>query len=213
MKGKFITFEGGDGVGKSTQVAKLYDFLCASGIPCIKTREPGGTEASEALRKFFLGDTKYQWNAVSELLLVMACRRDHIQNKISPALHDGICVICDRYIDSSIVYQGYCHGRDARWVLDMHKHAEIDLFPDITFILDSAASKAHASRIADRASCDRLDSKDIDFYNKVFEGYRKLSGIFKERCHIINVSEDQNITFERIMGCIKANKNVSTLLR
>ncbi|MCY4100924.1 MAG: dTMP kinase [Rhodobacteraceae bacterium] len=168
-KGKFITFEGIDGAGKSTQVKLLQQNLNSKGFDCIVTREPGGSTGSEKLRKILVDKNKYNWSNLSELLLFFAARKDHVEKTILPALHDGKIVICDRFTDSTRVYQSQ-GKQDLGKLIELLQSEVIQLEPDMTFIL----------RINPEISLQRTNSRQ--------EGDWRVSGLSRER--LIQVIND-----------------------
>ena len=135
-KGVFISFEGGEGVGKSTQIDLLSKDLINSGIKVVSTREPGGTKEAEELRKFLVTGDKNAWDPFSESLIFNAIRREHVNKVILPAIENGSVVLCDRFIDSTIVYQGIVGEVTERDLLELHKKYCYNLYPDITFFLN-----------------------------------------------------------------------------
>ncbi|MDB2415399.1 dTMP kinase, partial [Rickettsiales bacterium] len=135
-KGYLITFEGGEGCGKSTQCKKLGDMLISSGHEIILTREPGGTQGAEEIRNLLVNGDKGKWDALTETLLHSAARRDHFLRVIKPAIEQGKIVICDRFIDSTFAYQSYGHGIDYDKISDLQQWVTDSYFPDLTFILD-----------------------------------------------------------------------------
>ena len=143
-KGFFITLEGGDGCGKSTQCKMLLDFLKEKGIDFIMTREPGGSEGAEEIRKVIMLGGANQWDGITELLLMSAARRDHTEKKIKPLLKEGYVVVSDRYFDSMIAYQGYGHELDLNKIKAVQDVVLNGFKPDITIILDLEVEKGFA---------------------------------------------------------------------
>ena len=172
MKGFFITFEGPDGSGKTTQLNLLKQYCEEKGFVVVLTREPGGTRISEAIRSLLLDPANAEMDAVTEALLYAASRAQHVAEKIRPALEEGSIVLCDRFMDSSIVYQGFARGlgEDVRLI---NEFAVQGLHPDITFLMDLPASDGK-SRLQASRTPDRLEMEDLRFHNAVCEGYRKL---------------------------------------
>lgn len=191
---RFITFEGGEGTGKSTQLTLLAAFLKEKGIPFLATREPGGTPLGEAIRDLFLSDIEE--DSVSELLLVMAARFAHIERVIAPALSAGMWVLCDRFIDSSAVYQGILSGRSPGWVWDLHEKADMKLIPDLTFILSSAQA---AER---KRQKNRFDRAEHTFHEAVREGYKCIAKENPERCVLIETTVSREETAREIVSHI-----------
>ena len=191
-RGLFITFEGPDGSGKSTQIARLTDFLRASGHDIILTREPGGTAISEQIRNLVLDPANKEMAPVAEALLYAASRAQHVAQKIRPALKEGKTVICDRFVDSSYAYQGAARGL-GNAVRIINSYAIDGVMPDLTVLLliDPAESKARIeARIAkgEEAEADRLELEKLDFHTRVYEGYQALAAEDPERIICLDAS-------------------------
>ena len=165
-KGLFITFEGGEGTGKSTQMKEVEHILNQKGITIDTTREPGGTPLAESIRSLFLQDNLHP---IEEMLLVLASRYHHIRTRIQPALEKGRWVLCDRFIDSSIVYQGLSLGQNI--VMQWHKMACIDCAPDITFLLQDPRRVLLEKRTHQSQTNSRFDEKDPAFHERIRQTY------------------------------------------
>lgn len=190
LKGKFITFEGGDGSGKTTVLSQLSTYFESRSIPHMFTREPGGIEISEKIRDVIL-DTKHtKMDARTEALLYAAARRQHLVEKVGPALDEGIMVICDRFVDSSLAYQGYARGLGMDEVWSINQFAIETLMPDVTFYLD-VNPEVGLSRIAasQEREVNRLDMENIEFHHKVREGYHIIAAQYPERVIMINAEQ------------------------
>lgn len=179
-KGLFIVFEGGEGAGKSTILDKIYTWLEEIGYSCIKTREPGGIKISEKIRSIILDNENTEMDERTEALLYAAARRQHLVEKVIPALKDGKIVLCDRFIDSSLAYQGHARGIGIDEILDINKFAIEGFMPDLSIFFD-LDPKLGLDRINKDSSreVNRLDNEKIDFHNRVREGYNlvmKMSG-------------------------------------
>ncbi len=185
MKGYFITFEGGEGSGKTTQLAHLARHLEKKGYPVCKTREPGGTLIGEAIRSVLLVPKEVNCTPKAELFLYLAGRAQHLDEVILPALSDHQIVLCDRFTDSTLVYQGVARDLPLRKVQDMTRFAAEGLKPDITFLLDIDVKKGLA-RLKTRREMNRLDLEANSFHQKVREGYLALAEEAPERIHVIN---------------------------
>lgn len=186
MKGLFITLEGGDGAGKSTQIRNIERFFTGKGLVVVHTREPGGTQISEKLRDILLDSRNTEMAAVTEMLIYAAARAQHVREFVIPALERGEIVICDRFVDSSIAYQAY--GRElGDMVAEVNNYATGGLDPDITFWLDidPRAGKARAAKAGD---LDRLELEKLDFHYRVYEGYKQLAAMAPERIKRIDAS-------------------------
>jgi len=170
MKYKFITFEGIEGCGKSTQAKNLYDILIQKNIDATITREPGGTLASEKIRAILLDDNIEKLETKTEILLNFASRIEHVEKLIKPALSSKKIVICDRFFDSTFVYQGYGFGADLEVINNIKDIAIKDFSPDITFLIDIPVEIAF-SRIKDRSSNNRYEKLDISFHQRTRDGF------------------------------------------
>src|SRR5918997_3568688 len=159
-RGRFISLEGGEGVGKSTQLEALADALRGRGLTVLITREPGGSPGAEAIRKLLLEGEQARWNPRAEALLFAAARSDHIEKTIVPALQRGEWVLCDRFLDSSLAYQGEAGGLGIDAVRDLHRFGSLDYVPDRTLVLTLESSEAAArARVRDGAAGDRIGSR------------------------------------------------------
>ena len=173
-KGLFITLEGGDGAGKSTQMNNIESYFNERGFSCVRSREPGGTSIGEKLRDILLDTANSEMDSVTEMLIYAASRAQHVSEFIRPALESGKIVICDRFVDSSIAYQTY--GRNlGDMVMDVNRYAVDGVMPDITFWMD-IDPEAGRERIGFRedSNLDRLEKEKLDFHYRVYDGYRKL---------------------------------------
>lgn len=197
MKGIFITFEGPDGSGKTTQIRLLAKYCEEMGYETVLTREPGGTPISEAIRGLLLDPANKEMDGVTEALLYAASRAQHVAEKIRPALDRGCVVLCDRFMDSSIAYQGYARGLgdDVRVI---NEFAVQGTQPDITFFMDLSASLGKL-RVASARDLDRLEQEDLSFHNAVYEGYQQLKEIYADRYVCIDASR----TIEEIASEIR----------
>lgn len=186
-KGLFITFEGPDGSGKTTVCKMVFDKLISEGYDAIHTREPGGIEIAEKIRDIILDPNNTMMDVKTEALLYAASRRQHLVQKVIPAINQGKIVICERFVDSSLAYQGYGRQIGFDEVLKINEFAIDGYFPDKTIFLD-VDEKIGLERIKNRDFKDRLDKENIDFHHLVNEGYRKVIEKFKDRMIIIDAS-------------------------
>jgi|APGre2960657423_1045063.scaffolds.fasta_scaffold01140_6 dTMP kinase len=173
-KNLFITFEGIEGSGKSTQSKKLQEFFLQNKIESILTREPGGCEIAEQIRKILLDEKFNNMQAVTEILLNFSARLEHVEQVIKPALKQGKVVICDRFFDSTYAYQGSAHGVDFSVIEKIHKITLNDFEPDITFLIDVDVEQAFA-RINSRIDNNRYEKLGLEFHQKVRSGFLKLA--------------------------------------
>jgi dTMP kinase len=184
---RFITLEGGEGAGKSTQAPLLARALALEGVPVVCTREPGGAPGAELLRGLLLSG-KVDWSAQAETLLHFAARAEHVERTIRPALRAGVWVVCDRFSDSTMVYQGYGQGADRKLVSTLT--GLMGLIPDLTLVLDVSAQTAKARRAERRraergAVADRYERLDGRFHARVSEGFRDIAAQEPARCVLI----------------------------
>lgn len=181
-KGKFITFEGPEGAGKTTVISTIVERLEEQGKKVILTREPGGIEISEKIREIILDNNHTEMDAKTEALLYAAARRQHLVEKVIPALESGAFVLCDRFIDSSLAYQGYARGLGIEEVLKINQFAIGDTMPDLTVFFDINPEEGLA-RITDNSKREqnRLDNESLRFHENVYEGYKKLIQQYPER--------------------------------
>ena len=188
MNNLFITFEGGDGSGKSTQVNLLKDYLDNLNFETIKTREPGGTPSAEILRDLLTTGEVEKWTPMSEALLMWASRYEHLIQVIEPALNSGKNVICDRFYDSTYAYQGVAHNLGIDKMEKLKKIIIGDIEPDITFVLD-IDPKVGLKRSLDRSNQEnRFESYNIDFHNKIRSAFLEIANKNKNRCVVIDAS-------------------------
>ncbi len=186
---RFITFEGIDGSGKSTQIRRLSTRLESAGIPHVMTREPGGSPGAEEIRRLLVEGDPERWSAETEILLFTAARRDHLEKTIRPALATGRTVISDRFADSTRVYQGATRG-DLRRTVDV-LHAEmIGREPDLTFILDMDPRAALTRGLGRGNGEERFEEFGLDFQERLRAGFLDLAAEFQERCRVIDAGRD-----------------------
>ncbi len=197
-KGLFITMEGPDGSGKSTQIALLKEYLEEEGYEVLITREPGGTVISEAIREIILNKEYTEMSSVTEMLLYASARAQLIAELVGPAIDNGKAVISDRFVDSSLVYQGMARGLGVDTVYEVNKLAIGKYMPDVTFLLDLPA-EVGISRKKDQKELDRMELESLDFHRKVAEGYRQMAEKFPERIKTI----DATLPIDEICGMIK----------
>ena len=191
--GTFITIEGGEGAGKSTQLARLATLLGVAGIDVLATREPGGSPGADAIRELLVTGAPERWDAETELLLHVAARRDHLVRTIWPALAAGRWVVCDRFADSTMAYQGYGHGLDRDRMAALAQLIMGDFAPDLTLILDLPVELGLAragARSAGTAAEDRYERMDRAFHERLREGYRALAEREPARCVVIDAAGD-----------------------
>jgi dTMP kinase len=185
-RGRFITFEGGEGAGKSTQLDRLAGALRARGLPVVTTREPGGAPGAEEIRRLLVEGETARWDAIGEALLHYAARRDHLVRTVWPALGDGCWVLSDRFADSTLAYQGYGHGLPVRAIEQLHEMVVGNFAPDLTVILDLPVS-AGLARVAGRGGGeDRYERMGIDFHERLRQGFLEIARCHPERCVVVS---------------------------
>jgi dTMP kinase len=204
MTGRFITLEGGEGVGKSTQLKALADAIKARGHSVITTREPGGSEGAEAIRVLLMQGGEGKWSARAEALLFAAARADHVEKLIRPALARGDWVLCDRYIDSSRAYQGGAGGLSDNDVMTLHKIGSEGLLPDRTLVLRLPEGEASARAAArDAGNVDRFGAKNSEYHQRVVRGFESFVKAEPERLHMIEASGDASEVTARLIVAIE----------
>ncbi|MDE1466749.1 dTMP kinase [Aurantiacibacter sp. D1-12] len=201
-RGRFISFEGGEGVGKSTQASMLTALLQARGLAVLQTREPGGTPGAEAIRALLL-DKQYDWDAAAEALLFAAARSDHVDHAIRPALDAGEWVVCDRFIDSSRAYQAGGDDLSDDAILSLHTIGSHALMPDITFLLQADdAEVAERLTARDGDNSDRIGGRSPEYHARVAQRFRDLAVMDPERFVIIDAAGSPTDVHERILRAI-----------
>ena len=188
--GRFITLEGGEGAGKSTQIARLADWLKARGREVVTTREPGGSPGAEMIRRLLVEGPAERWDGTTEALLHFAARRDHLRLTVWPALRRGAWVISDRFADSTRAYQGYGHGLDLTMLTRLYEIAIGGFRPDLTLILDLPIETGLARAAARRGAETRYESLPRDFHERVHDGFAEIAKSEPVRCAVIDASRD-----------------------
>ena len=187
-KGVFVTLEGGEGAGKSTLAQALIAFLQTKDIEAMLTREPGGTKEAEAIRSLVVSGDKDRFDSTTEALLFNAARRHHLAHSVLPALENGTWVICDRFVDSTFVYQGYVQGVDLDFLKKLHQVACYDIFPDLTFLLDVPVDVGlyRANRRQHNSNETRFEQKGHRFHETVRSAFLELAQQHPERCRVLD---------------------------
>ena len=204
MRGKFITFEGGEGGGKSTQAARLAGKLKSLGLSVVVSREPGGSAGAEAIRHVLLSGAAKPLGPHAEAILFAAARADHLRQTIQPALERGQWVISDRFADSTRIYQGVLGNVDARLIARLEKLTVGDLTPDLTIILD-VAPETGLTRVTERrgnAAVDRFEAEAFEFHKKLREAYLELAEREGGRCVVINAGADAATVAEFVWSVV-----------
>ncbi|SDN57550.1 dTMP kinase [Fictibacillus solisalsi] len=205
MNGLFITIEGPDGSGKSTQIKKLAEFLKESSIPFILTREPGGTAVSDKIRSLILDPAHPEMADETEVLLYAASRAQHVKEKIIPAQKEGKLVLCDRFVDASVAYQAYGLGIPVEDVTRINRFATGGLKPDRSYLID-VAPEIGRQRMVSRYSgeaLDRIEQKELDYHERVRSGFQKIYEENKERFLLVDGNQTEDEVFDVIIKDIK----------
>lgn len=200
-RGRFITFEGGEGAGKSTQIARLAAALEARGSAVIQTREPGGSPAAEQVRALLLHGTQ-QWTAMSEALLHFAARGEHLRETIRPALERGDWVLCDRFSDSTMAYQGYGHGLDRDVIARLDDWVVGETRPDLTVILDVPPELGLARAGQRGQGADRYEQLKGSFHARVREGFLEIARATPRRCVVIDAAGGADKVHEAVVAAV-----------
>ena len=199
--GRFISLEGGEGVGKSTQARALHAALCERGMDCILTREPGGSEGAEAIRELLLGGEEARWSIRSEALLFAAARADHVEKTIRPALEQGRWVLSDRFVDSSLAYQGGAGGLGLEPVRALHEFGSEGFVPDRTLVL-MLGEGVERARARDGAGSDRIGGRPAEYHHKVDQAFRTIAGQESERVRLVDASGTPERVTERLLDAL-----------
>ncbi|MCR8850984.1 dTMP kinase [Rossellomorea sp. SC111] len=207
-RGMFITVEGPEGAGKSTILSELYQQLLKDGQDVIQTREPGGISIAEQIREVILDTRNTEMDKRTEALLYAAARRQHLVEKVIPALEKGKIVICDRFIDSSLAYQGNARGIGMEEVMDINQFAIEDKMPDLTLYFDIDPEEG-LKRIAKHngREVNRLDLESVEFHTRVREGYQKLIKQYPDRIQVIDASRSKEAVFTHAYEIVTAYLN------
>lgn len=210
--GRFITLEGGEGAGKSTQVKRLAAELARRGIEAVQTREPGGTAGAEAIRALLVSGDTGRWDAMTETLLHYAARRDHVERTIKPALQRGIWVISDRFADSTMAYQGYAGGLGPEKVTAIHRLVLGDFHPDLTVMLDlpveTGLARAHG-RLSGQPQLghmeDRYERMGVEFHDTLRRAFHDIAAKAPQRCRLIDATGDVDEVGGAIWNAVAAH--------
>jgi dTMP kinase len=213
---RFITFEGGDGTGKSTQVQLLERYLVAQGKTCLTTREPGGTSLGQLVRQIVLEADSRSISSQTELFLYLADRAQHVYEVILPAIAQGKIVLSDRYGDSTVAYQGYGRGIDLQLLLRLNEIASVGLTPDITFLLDCPVELGLSRTVLRRPGAskvkgnDRFENENLEFHQKVRQGFLELARAEVDRFHVVDASRSEQQVFAAIKEVIDRRLDLSS---
>jgi dTMP kinase len=204
MSGRFVTLEGGEGVGKSTQAKALARALRERGIDIVETREPGGSPGAEAIRALLLEGEIERWSAKAEALLFAAARSDHVARTIAPALARGAWVLCDRFLDSSVAYQGIVGGVGAEAVRRLHEIGSGGFLPDRTLLLRLEPAEAAArAQVRDLAGADRFGARDPAFHAGIAEAFDRLAAEEPDRFRVIDAGGQPEVVTARLLAALE----------
>ncbi|GAA0869962.1 dTMP kinase [Brevundimonas basaltis] len=203
-QGRFITFEGGEGTGKSTQVARLVDRLHARNLDVVQTREPGGSQGAEEIRNLALNGDAGRWSPVTETLLMFAARSDHLERTIRPALEAGRWVVCDRFADSSRAYQGAGGGTPAEFIETLDAAIVGRTQPNLTLIFDLPVEIGLERAFGRGLFETRFESKGLEFHQRLRRGFLDIADAHPERCVVIDADGDQDAVEARVWAAVEA---------
>ena len=203
-RGRFITFEGGEGAGKSTQVRRLSLRLREAGIEVVVTREPGGSPGAEAIRQLLVTGAADRWSAITETLLVYAARRDHIERVIRPSLDEGKWVICDRFADSTRAYQGSAGGAPAVLIEALEIEVLEDLRPDLTLVFDLPVAVGLARALARSGGASRFETKGAAFHERLRKAFMAIAAAEPDRCALIDAAGSVEAVEGEIWAAIRS---------
>ncbi|MBE5750893.1 MAG: dTMP kinase [Clostridiales bacterium] len=201
-KGKFITFEGCDGCGKSTQLKLWSEYLSGAGVPHIFTREPGGGKISEAIREILLNGKNAEMTDECEALLYAAARMQHLADRVEPALQEGKLVVCDRYVDSSLAYQAYARGLGVEFISKINSVALEKYAPDLTVFIDLTPEEAFARKHGADEN-DRLEQAGLEFHKRVYAGYQAVAKAYPNRVVCVNGRATPQEIFDETLRILK----------
>ena len=201
-RGKFITFEGCEGCGKSTQVRLFNEYLTKENIPHIFTREPGGEKISEEIRRILLDANNAEMTDECEALLYAASRVQHLNDRVEPALKEGKLVVCDRYVDSSLAYQGYGRGLGLEFVSSINNFALKNYLPDVTVFIDLSPEAAFKRKHGADEN-DRLEQAGMAFHQRVYEGFKQVAAAYPERFVCVDGTKTPDEIFAEVLAVLR----------
>jgi dTMP kinase len=204
MAGFFITFEGIDSCGKTTQARKLASYLGRKGYSVLPTREPGGDRIAEKVRRILLSKTNSEMTDLTELLLYEASRSQLTERTIRPAIRDGKVVICDRYSDSSLAYQGYGRGLGKTMIKELNLIASFGLVPDLTVLVDVPVKTSLARKRKEKTKKDRLEKEKSEFHHRIREGFLTIARQNRKRIKVVDGREDIESTWRKVRKVVDA---------
>lgn len=208
-RGRFITLEGGEGAGKSTQLRRLAEALREEGVMVVTTREPGGSPGAEAIRALLVEGDVARWDGITEAMLHFAARRDHLVKTVWPALERGAWVISDRFADSTLAYQGFGHGLDAEVIGALYRIAVGHFAPDLTLVLDLPVEKGLERAGARGGAEDRYERMGLGFHQRLRQGFLGIAAANPLRCAVIDAARTPDQVFADILATVRARLPLS----
>ena len=202
IRGRFVTFEGGEGAGKSTQVAKLRDWLAAQGRKVVTTREPGGSPGAELVRQLLVKGPVERWDATTEALLHFAARREHLRSVVWPALQRGDWVLSDRFADSTRAYQGYGHGLDLAMLDRLYEIAVGRFSPDLTLVFDLPVEVGLERATRRKDTETRYEMLPREFHERVRQGFLEIAKNEPQRCAVVDATRDIDTIAATVAGIV-----------
>ena len=203
MSGRFISFEGGEGSGKSTQLRRAAIWLEARGVSVVQTREPGGASSAEIIRDLLVAGETDRWTPITEVLLHAAARTEHLAKTVHPALDDGQWVLTDRFADSTLAYQGYGHGVDKGVIRTVHAGTTDGFQPALTLILDVTVETGLARARGRRDDEDRYERMGDDFHRRVRQGFLDIAADDPARCRVIDAAADEDTVHRAVVEALE----------
>ena len=208
-RARFVTLEGGEGAGKSTQIARLAQALAEAGIETATTREPGGSPGADAIRRLLVEGEPGRWDGETEALLHFAARRDHLVRTVWPALAAGSWVLCDRFADSTMAYQGYGHGLDRAFIDTLYRLTVGEFRPDLTLILDLPVANGLARAAARGGAEDRYERMGRDFHERLRQGFIDIASRNPDRCAVVDAARDVDTVAAEIRTIVAGRLGVA----
>ncbi len=203
-EGRFITFEGGEGAGKSTQLQRLGNALSRTGVDVVRSREPGGSPAAEEIRKMLVSGETQRWIPETELLLHTAARVEHVASVVKPALVRGSWVVCDRFHDSTLAYQGYGQGLGTDMVDHLHQLLFGAFQPDLTIIFDLPVDMGLGRTQRRGGDEDRYERMELEFHERLRHGFLEIAKRYPDRCAVFDAAKDEDDVYEDVIACVNA---------
>ncbi len=207
-QGRFITFEGGEGAGKTTQIGLLAAALRQRGLDVLTTREPGGSPGAEAIRELLLSGAVERWDGETEALLMVAARRDHLVATVWPALAAGRIVLCDRFADSTAAYQGFGRGVARERLGELHRLAAGDFVPDLTFVLDLPAAEGLA-RAQKRGAATRFERMPLELHERLRQGFLEIARREPKRCVVVDARREAGTIHAEIVAALRERLEIA----